>query len=281
MISLTGSINKIYDFLENKWSGSTGHRFAGSLVLICFIGSLLLVELKKLHAFQGYLPDFIPDSFLAAIAAAFTLLLIIEVLGLVFSIVHSVTSSVGRQLEILSLILLRNVFKEISHVQEPVVWGDLSDLIIPIVSTSIGALTIFAILGFFYKLKKRVELKGDEDDKRSFITSKKTISLVLLFSFHIIVINSVLCHFTGKNAADIFESFYTLLIFSDILIVLISMRYGYDYQVAFRNSGFAVVTVFIRIALIAPPLYSALIGTGSAVFALAVLCIYNNYSRPE
>lgn len=281
MINLTERLGGIYDFFEKKWSGPTGHRFAGGIVVLCFIGSLFLVELKKLHMFQGYLPDFIPDTYLSAIEAALTLVLVIEVMGLVFSIVNSVTSSVGRQLEILSLILLRDVFKEISHVTEPVVWGQLTDAMLPIAATSVSALIIFATLGFFYKLKKRVDIKGDESDKQSFITSKKIISLILLFSFHGILINTMYCHFTGKIASDIFESFYTLLIFSDILIVLISMRYGHDYQVAFRNSGFAVVTVFIRIALIAPPVYSAFIGSGAALFALAVLCIFNNFSRLE
>lgn len=281
MINLTLRLDQTYDLLERKWSGPTGRRFAGSIVIICFIGSLFLVELKKLHIFQGYLPEFIPDTFLSAIEAAFTLLLLIEVMGLVFSIVHSVTSSVGRQLEILSLILLRDVFKEISHVSEPVVWEKLTDVILPVAATSTGALCVFAILGLFYKLKKRVEIKGDDDDKRSFIVSKKLIALVLLVSFHLIVFNTVFCHFTGKPAADIFESFYTLLIFSDILIVLISMRYGHDYQVAFRNSGFAVVTVFIRIALIAPPVYSAAIGSGAALFALAILGIFNFLTRLE
>lgn len=281
MINLTERLGRLYDLLEKKWNGPGGHRFAGGIVVLCFIGSLFMVELKKLHVFQEYLPGFIPDTFLSAIEAALTLVLIIEVMGLVFSIVNSVTSSVGRQLEILSLILLRDVFKEISHVKEPVVWGQLTDAMFPIAATSISALFIFATLAFFYKLKKRVEIKGDESDKQSFITSKKIISLALLFSFHGILLNTLYCQFTGSEASDIFESFYTLLIFSDILIVLISMRYGHDYQVAFRNSGFAVVTVFIRIALIAPPLYNALIGSGAALFALGILCVFNSFTRLE
>ena len=53
MINLTDKLGKIYDLLGEKWSGPSGHRFAGGIVLICFIGSLFLVELKKLHAFQA------------------------------------------------------------------------------------------------------------------------------------------------------------------------------------------------------------------------------------
>ncbi len=275
MRKISKFLSRIYDVLEQKWNGPSGHRLAGTLVVISFIGSLFFIELKKLHFFQNYLPGFIPETYLAAIEAAFTLLLMIEVMGLIFSIVGSVTTSVGRQLEILSLILLRNVFKEISHIKEPVVWDQLIDLILPIVSASLGAVIIFAILGLFYRLKQTVEMKGDENDKKSFIISKKVIALLLFVSFNIIIINSFIGHFTGNPTSDVFESIYTLLIFSDILIVLLSMRYGHDYQVAFRNSGFAVVTVFIRISLIAPAHYNAILGTGAALFALAVLGIYN------
>lgn len=275
-------IDRLYDFLENRWNGPGGHRLVSRLVVICFIGSIGLVEVKKLGILPPYIGVFIPDSFLAAIEAAFTLLLILEVMGLVFSIVGSVSASVGRQLEILSLILLRDVFKEISHIKEPVVWEQLSDKVVPIVATSVGAVIIFALLGLFYRLTKRVALKISEEEKRSFILSKKMISLGLLVAFHGIIINRVAGKFFGFPTGDIFESFYTLLIFTDILIVLISMRYGHDYQIAFRNSGFAVVTVFIRIALIAPPHFSALIGVGAALFALSVITVFNLFlSLPE
>ena len=243
MKRINALICSIYDFLDTKWSGPTGHRLVSTLVIFCFIGSLCLVEVKKLGMLPGYINVFIPNSFLASIEVAFTLLLILEVMGLVFSIVDSVSASVGRQLEILSLILLRDVFKEISHIREPVVWEQFADKVTPIVATSLGAVIIFFLLCVFYRLMKRVELKADEADKRSFILSKKIIALGLLAAFHLIIINSVIGKFTGNETADIFEAFYTLLIFTDILIVLISMRYGHDYHVAFRNSGFAVVTV--------------------------------------
>ncbi len=275
MKELSRLISWIYDRLETKWNGPTGHRLVSTLVIFCFIGSLCLVEVKKLDLLPVYLAVFIPDSFLSAIEAAFTLLLILEVMGLVFSIVGSVTVSVGRQLEILSLILLRDVFKEISHIKEPVIWDQLVDKVVPVIATSIGAVLIFSVLWLFYRMKKSVELKVNEADRLSFIISKKMIALGLLAAFHLIIINSVFCKFLGYDSIDIFGSFYTLLIFTDILIVLISMRYGHDYQISFRNSGFAVVTVFIRIALIAPPVYSAAIGVLASLFALAVISVYS------
>lgn len=77
---------------------------------------------------------------------------------------------------------------------------------------------------------------------------------------------------------SVFEHFYTLLIFSDIFIVLISLRYSSSYHVAFRNSGFAVSTVLIRLALIAPAEISAGVGIGAILFALGVTWSYNSFT---
>ena len=60
----------------------------------------------------------------------------------------------------------------------------------------------------------------------------------------------------------IFEVFYTMLIFVDILLVLISLQFSSTYHVAFRASGFAVATVFLRIALVAPPYINSALGVG-------------------
>ncbi|MBU1168655.1 MAG: hypothetical protein KKD44_03735 [Proteobacteria bacterium] len=272
-------INSIYDALEKTWAGPRGHRLASSLLVVCFILAMGLVELKRMVQLPDFMVALVPKNHLAAIEATLTLLLIIEVMGLIFSLVKSVTTSVGRQLEILSLILLRNVFKQISHLGEPLIWSNFSDEIGHISATSLSAIAIFAILSLFYRIKKEDVLSGDEEDKNHFILAKKTVALGLLVSFHLILINSMISKVFGGLFHDPFESFYTLLIISDILILFISMRYGHDYQIAFRNSGFAVVTVFIRISLISTPYFSALIGAGSALFALGTLYIYSLFIR--
>lgn len=281
MKHVIGMVHRVYNTLEKTWDGPRGHRLAGTLLVICFILALGLVEIKDLIPLPSALTALIPRNHLAAIEATLTLLLIIEVMGLVFCLVKSVTISVGRQLEILSLILLRNVFKEISHLSEPLIWHDFSGEIGHLAATSLAALFIFAVLAVFYRIKKEDLFAGFEADKNRFILAKKVVALALLAAFHLILINHVLTQILGGPRRDPFEIFYTFLIISDILILFISMRYGHDYPIAFRNSGFAVVTVFIRITLIATPYASALIGSGSALFALTVLCVYNHFLRAE
>lgn len=53
------------------------------------------------------------------------------------------------------------------------------------------------------------------------------------------------------------------------------MRYSFAYPVVFRYFGFAVATVFIRLALTAPRFVDAGLGITAAVFAVGLTWIYN------
>lgn len=275
MAPLKCLIRTVYDALEKIWAGPRGHRFASSVLVIFFILLLVMVEINRFGLFSPAFAKLIPHNHLAAIQSTLTFLLIIEVMGLIFSLVESVTTSVGRQLEILSLILLRNVFKEISHYSEPLIWEQFAGHLGYLSATSLSALFIFGILALFYHVKKEEALSGYEEDKKHFILAKKAVAIALLIFFHIILVKHFYLFVTGGHDIDPFEALYTLLIISDVLILFISMRYGHDYRIAFRNSGFAVVTVFIRISLIASPYYSAVIGSGAALFALGTLFVYS------
>ena len=64
-----------------------------------------------------------------------------------------------------------------------------------------------------------------------------------------------------------FDAFFTALIFADVLVVLISLRYTDTYAVVFRNAGFALATVVLRLALVAPAVPGVLLGVGATAFA--------------
>jgi len=133
-------------------------------------------------------------------------------------------------------------------------------------------------LGFFYQQQRPHPITRYRQDKGKFILAKKIIALLLLLSFLGIGVTDLWDFFAKGHPESAFESFYTLLIFSDVLIVLISLRYSSHYLVAFRNSGFAVSTVLIRLALIAPVTIGAILGVGTALFALGIIIAYNAFA---
>lgn len=82
----------------------------------------------------------------------------------------------------------------------------------------------------------------------------------------------------GQIGYDFFSIFYTVLIFGDILLVLVALRYSSNYYVVFRNSGFALTTVVIRLALTAPPYINVALGVGAALFAIGLTAAYNTFT---
>ncbi len=267
----------LFDLFEKRWESPAGQKFLASFLVFFFLLAVTVIELNRRALLPPPLDHIFSRTHLAAIEQAFTLLLALEVVSLILSLVYSVSRSVGKQFEILSLILLRGTFKKISHFSEPLAWEQIESVLVPIVASAVSALLIFVILGFFYRLQTPHPLKMRVGDKGKFILAKKGIALTLLASFIVLAGYDLFGYFLLGHPENVFEMFYTLLIFSDVLIVLISLRYSSQYLVAFRNSGFAVATVLIRLALLAPTTIGALLGVGTALFALGITVAYNAF----
>nr|WP_320114878.1 hypothetical protein [uncultured Desulfuromonas sp.] len=271
------TINKVFDQVEHAFEGASGQRRIGTLMVLVFIFGITGIQLNRFGLLPAQIAAITPTNHLEAIELVFTLLLVFEVLSLLFSLVYSVSISVGKQVEILSLVLLRDIFKEISNLHEPIIWEEVSGLVLDISALAFGALVIFVILNYYYRQIHQEPLSPDDKETASFIIVKKLIALLMMVGFLVILAyNWWFSLFYGEENQT-FESFYTLLVFSDILIMLFSMRYGSSYRVAFRNSGFAVSTLLIRVALITPPLYSAMLGVGCALLVLGIRVAYNYY----
>lgn len=199
-----------------------------------------------------------------------------EVITLVFGLAGSVAMSVGTQFEIVSLILLRQTLKEFTAFDEPVVWDPVSQSVFHMTSDAVGALLSFVMLGAFHRLQRHQPITSAED-RESFIVAKKLIALALLTAFVMIGLHDAWWWLKGQGH-PFFEAFSTVLIFSDLLVVLISLRYSSTYRVVFRNSGFAAATVFMRLALTAPPYYHAVLGLVAVAFACAPTLASNGFS---
>ncbi|WP_051284152.1 hypothetical protein [Desulforegula conservatrix] len=267
-----------HEGIKTAWGSSFGRRFQGNLLIATFLWSLLLVE----AAGHGLVPDsfvkFMPKNHLASINNAFTLLLMFEGIGLAIGFVASVSEAVSKQFEIFSLILIRDAFKEMSHLNEPLTWASVSEIIPSMAALSFSALAIFVMMGFFTRLHIKAPVMRDEHNRRYFIRSKELISMFLLVAFILICTNDMLDYFSAGENETIFHSFFTLLAFTDVLMVLVSLKYGNMYALAFRDSAFAVATVMVRMALMAPPVYSAMIGIASSFFVVCVVMAYNRFA---
>jgi hypothetical protein len=267
-----------FDRLEARFLGGRTRRVVSAALVAAFAGALLMIELARRGLLGPRLVAALPRSHFHAVELAFYLLLSYEVAGLVFAIAQSVSNAAGKQFEILSLILLRRSFEAFAGTDEPLRWEQLAGAVGNLLSDAVGGLLIFVALGFYYSLQRHRPLSEDQDARKSFVAAKKVIALGLLGVLGALALRSLWGLVVRLEAHPFFEDFYTVLIFADVLVVLISLRYSASYHVVFRNSGLAVATLLLRVALSSPPPWSGLFGVGAALFGVALTLAYNRFA---
>lgn len=270
-------VSTLFDKFHNYWESKRNHQMVGGILVASFIISILITVLNYFQILPKEVANIIPSNKYFAITVAFTLLLIVEIIGLVFALARSVSTSLVKQFEIFSLILLRSAFKQFGELSPELSWREALEPILAMLSDSFGALAIFIIILLINKIQKHTPITSDPVDQTRFILFKKNTAMLLFVLFVTSGIIDITLYFQHGEVFDFFTNFYTILIFNDILLVLISLRYNYSYLIVFRNSAFAVATLIIRMALTSPPHFNAALGILGSLFGLGIVYFYNKY----
>ena len=271
-------MTRLFDRLHAAWFRPGTQRTLGALLVAAFIAALVAIELRRLGLLPAAWSAVLPPSHFYAVHLAFTFLLFIEIVGLAFSLAQSVANSVGKHFEIFALILLRKSFEQLAFVAEPVSWAQVRPAILNMLGDAAGALLIFVVLGLYYRAQRHAPITGDFEERSGFVALKKAVALLLLASFAAIGAHAAGTFFASGQTYSFFAAAYTVLIFSDVLIVLISLRYNAEFRVAFRYFGFAVATLLVRLGLTAPPPLDAALGLGAAAFAWGLTLAFNAFA---
>ena len=278
--TLAPALCRLYDRLHRFWEGAATQRRLALCLLWIYLCTLAAVELARESLFPAWLPP-PPHSYFSAIELAFTLILGIELLSLIFVLPASLSRSMGKQFEILTLILLRNAFKELPRFGEPVEIS-LANLfqVGEIAASAAAALCVFLCLGVYRHLQRPLHFIRNDDQRQGYVLSKKLVALILFGIFSGIALEHVWLFAQDKQAAGgagFFETIYTVLIFADIAMVLIAQRYMPCYFAVFRNSGFVIGTLLMRLALSAPPYLCAGLAVFAALYVLALTWGINRF----
>jgi len=261
-----------FNLLDELWESKRVSKLISNLVVMFFIGGILI-------AFLDYLGVPLPFHDLSpffAIELAFTVLLVFEILGLIFLFPKSVADSVGKQFEIISLVLLRDAFKEFGHYLGDLSWKPEFLLeILPILSDAFGAILIFFITGIFYSIQRHQRITQNPEEQENFMSIKKLLSMYLVVIFVFLGFLDLISVLNSNQILFSIKTFYTLLIYADIFILLFSLRYTSKYYNLFRYSSFALATVFLRLTLSAPEFYNVFFALIAGLMVLGVTLIYN------
>lgn len=259
----------LYDRLQRFWEKASTERGFGMILLWIYLLTLGAVELERMDLFPDWLPP-VPDTHFFSIQLAFTLILVLEVISLIFILPNSLSRSMGKQLEILTLILLRNAFKELSLLPEPVsISMENLDSVIDIAVSGAGAICVFLCLGFYRQNVMHQPFLKNPRLLSAYVRSKKLLAFTLLAIFAGLGCRDLYLALEG-HYANFFETIYTVLIFADIAMVLIAQRYMPCYYAVFRNSGFVIGTLMMRLALSAPPLLCSALAVFAGLYVLAL-----------
>lgn len=245
--------SSVFDAFRNFWHREGTHKTVSAALILIFLVSLAVIELNRQGLIPGALGSQIPRSHYMAINLAFLLVLFMEILSMIFTLPQSMSRALGKQFEILALIFLRDAFKELSHLPEPISLDHHFEVLWHILSYGFGALAIFGLLGVYtFSLKNLDKAMKPGPSLNRFIAAKKSVALCMLFTFCGMGLYNAFLKLSGQPAFHFFQSFYTVLIFSDILMVFLAQTFLPQFQAVFRNSGYALATLLIRISLTAP-----------------------------
>lgn len=268
-----------------------------SIAIISFLLHLLIIGLVDFNFIKiNYQSSLLNDP-ISAIYTPFSFILIYEVYLLVYYLPKSTTIYIGKQYEIITLIIIRRIFKDLSKLEFNDNWY-YSKFNINFGLDLLATIILFYLIYLFYKLNKSNETNQIKIQKTisviNFIKLKNVFAIVLIPIFLIMSIYS-LGHWVYesffsitemvKKIKDIntifFDEFFTVLILVEVLILLFSFFLSDKFSKVIRNSGFIISTILIKVSFGTEGFLNTILIIIAVVFGVIILAIHNKYETDE
>tara|TARA_X000001036_G_scaffold220147_2_gene206065 strand:- start:22 stop:900 length:879 start_codon:yes stop_codon:yes gene_type:complete len=234
----------------------------------------LLYDIGSLESIE--LIPFI-DSYLDALYTPFSIILAYEVYELIRAIPESFSNSIGKQFEVVTLLVVRDIFKNLSDIGVSDVSID-SDVAFIAMEGLVFVLLFATSLYFRSQTAISVDISQQDDSIQAFVMQKKHLASGLAMVYVLVAMYSftswsmgVLDGETSLSRTVFFSDFFTWLIVSDIIILLVSYKHIIDFPQLARNTGFILSTVVIRVGIGTPGYTGAVLFILSASLAVCVL----------
>lgn len=287
----------LYAALLSEKTKKRAEIFFVSLAIISFLLHLLLIAFVDLEVILANNHLAIWSSPIAAIYTPFSFILIYEVYLLVYYLPKSTTIYIGKQYEIISLIIIRRIFKDMTKLEFDVSWFSAKanvNFTLDIVATII----LFYLIFVFYNLNRKNEINQSKIQKTiaitKFIKLKNVFAIALIPLFLVLSVYS-LGHwiyesfFSIKQIVDnikdinniFFDEFFTILILVEVLLLLFSFFLTDKFSKVIRNSGFIISTILIKISFGTEGVLNTILIVAAVSFGVIILAIHNRYETLE
>ena len=269
---------RIHEFFLGQNTDAFLRRIAINFAILGFLLHLLFCVLYDLSFIESSDLDSFIDSYLDALYTPFSIILAYEVYELIRAIPESFSNSIGKQFEVVTLLVVRDIFKNLADI------GDADNVSIDadVAFIAMEAVAFVVLFGtaLYFRHQTSVAKKPSQQDEsvRAFVQQKKHLAcglavvyiFVALYSFTTWLMG-VVDGDTGLSRTVFFSDFFTWLIVSDIVILLASYRHITDFPQLARNTGFILSTVIIRVGIGIPGYTGAALFILSAALAACVL----------
>lgn len=275
--------SKIFDFFISDKSKKNIEKYVLVASVISFIFHLILIYLNKFEVVKIYDPYNLLNNPISAIYTPFSFILIYEIYLLIYYLPRSISTYISKQFEIITLIVIRRIFKDISDM-------DITkDLIFNAINKNIfidliAALLLFFLIYLFRRNSIKSERNSDQESFNTFVRIKQWTSCLLIpILSALAVFNFVIwlsaSYFNPVELSSInsifFDEFFQILILVDVLLLIFSFFNSDSFHTIIRNSGFIISTILIRISFMAEGLINIILILSSLLFGLFILLIYN------
>jgi hypothetical protein len=280
-------MEKIFNLLLSDRTKEASEKVILSIAIISFIVHLIIILLVHLNLI--HIESNLTSSPIAAIYTPFSFILVYEVYLLIYYLPRSITIYVGKQYEIITLIIIRRLFKDLANLNLSPEWFEnKSDL--QFTYDVLATVILFYLIAVFYKsIKKRdAPAPGNQEDLQNnikyFVIIKKGIAALLVPVLLIIAISSFymwsISELSFKNINSVFfDEFFTILIIADVMLLLTSFFYSDKFQKIMRNSGFVISTILIRLSFSVDGLINTVLIISAVSFGLLMNLIHNQYEK--
>jgi len=286
--------NFLYDSVLSESVKNKVERTILVISILSFLAHLIVIFLVKSNVI--ILPESVGffDSPIAAIYTPFSFILIYEVYLLIFYLPRSITTYIGKQYEIITLIVIRRIFKDLANLELNSDWFDIkSDL--NFTYDIITALLLFFMIYIFSLERQKLH-----DSKKinnlapaqleQFISIKKfmaTILVPIFIGIGLVTFTSWVFDGTPANLSvaikDVnsifFDQFFAILIIVDVFLLLFSFFYTDQFHKVIRNSGFIISTILIRLSFSVDGLLNNCLIISSIAFGIVILWIHNRFEK--
>jgi len=277
-------INSVFSLVFSEKNIKNTEKYILYIASLGFVLHLILILLNYYNLIEISFGDSnLLTNPISALYTPFSFILIYEAFLLVYFIPRSFSTAISKQYEIMSLIIIRKIFKDIPLVDLNANWLTTTNNI-QLIYDLLGILIVFFLIYLFKKIQKKTPKRISSKKLDLFIASKKVISLLLTPILIIVCCLSFYSWLIGIGNEStfneninylFFNDFFTLLILADVFILLLSFQYTERYCQIIRNTGFIISTILLRLSFSTDGLSSILLIISGIIFGLLILYIYN------